>query len=290
MRRYYWYIVLPLFLAATVFCYLELKDDFRIDNISPKHGEHLSWNLPEVSENSLDGLQSILNQHYTYLGKGHQSYAFLSADGQYVLKFIKFTYLKPSLLAFFDSKYTQMGQLKRLQRVLTGYSLASRLDPENTGVEYIHFKKTDNLKKTISVTDRYGFNHQINLDEAFFIIQKRVSVTSEILGTLLKNKNPEEAKKKIRQIFDLYVNEYKKGLFDTDHNVMSNTGFSEDKAIRLDVGRLKLDPKMKNPEYFKSDLEKISKIRLQKWIKKYFPHYFDELVNDIENKMKEILE
>lgn len=290
MSQRYYVLLIPLLLGVLFFTYQEGKDEFRADNISPSHADHLSWDAPEVSKNPPDQLDSILSKNYHYLGKGHQSYAFLSDDQQYVLKFIKFTYLKPSLLAYYDSKYTQKGQLKRLKRVLTGYDLAYHLDQENTGVTYIHFQKTIDLQKQIQVSDRYGFKHAINLDDTYFIIQKKATVTSDVLSQLLKNEHVETAKKRIRQILDLYVSEYRKGLYDTDHNVMSNTGFIDDEAIRFDVGRLKLDPKMKNVQQFKSDLEKVSKERFQKWIKKRFPQYFDEIINDIENKVKEILD
>lgn len=285
--------ILSLFILIGGFIlYVELRDDFSLANISPEKADHLGWALPSQPVQPPQDLDLFLNRSYSYLGKGHQSYAFISDDGKYVLKFIKFTYLKPSRWPSWLPPYkkqSRKGQLKRLQRVLIGYDLAFKKDQENTGVSYIHFQKTDYLNKKIQVIDKYGFSHTIDLDQVYFILQKKASVTRDLLKFLLKNQRLPLAKQRIRQILDLYVSEYKKGLYDTDHNVMSNTGFIDGHPIRLDVGRLKFDPEMQKPEFFKADLEKISSQRLRKWIKKNFPQYYDELAADIESKMNEIL-
>lgn len=272
-----------LLIVGAFFLFFAARDPFSLDNISPYHAEHLGWILPATPTPLPKEFDSLFNQPFTYLGKGRQTYVFLSADQKYVVKFIKFTYLKPS---FFRPK---KEQLKRLQRVLTGYQLAFDRDRENTGVLYIHFQTTDHLKKKIQVKDKYHFKHWIDLDQVYFILQKKGVMTRHRLKTLLKNKEVDTAKQQIRKILDLYVAEYKKGLFDSDHNVIDNTGFIDQDPIRLDVGRLKSDETIKRPEIFKEDLEKIAQHRLRKWIKKCFPQYYEELMADINDKMDEIL-
>jgi|694.fasta_scaffold06335_9 hypothetical protein len=262
-----------------------IQDRFCIDNISPHHADHLTW--PSRIEPVLsDDLATIFDQPYTYLGKGRQSYAFVSNDGSYVLKFIKFTYLKPS---FFNNTNHAAGQLKRLHRVLLGYQLAFEKDRENTGLIYVHFQKTHHLGKKLQVTDRFKLKHRIDLDEVFFVVQKKGVMTRDRMKALLQNHKMDQAKEQIGKILELYVSEYRKGLYDSDHNVMSNTGFVGDRAVRLDAGRLKEDDSFKKVEIFKQDLEKITHQRFKKWILKNFPQYFDELMQAIEIKTQEII-
>jgi len=51
-----------------------------------------------LSDQEHQELAQILNQKFSYIGKGAQCYAFVSDDQLYVLKFFKFKHLKPNLL------------------------------------------------------------------------------------------------------------------------------------------------------------------------------------------------
>ena len=225
--------------------YLLFEDDFSKKNIHYDHPVISGWSPPQLKPNEQEALQAILNQHFTYIGKGHQSYAFASEDNQYVLKFFKFTYLKPSWYLNwlpplpFVNQYRERqenGKQKRLQRVFRGYRVAYENDRENTGLIYIHLLKSNNLNTTIHVKDKFGIEHTVDLDPVVFVIQKKARMTREVLKDLLDRNDLESFKNRIQQIFDLYLAEYRQGIYDDDHNVMSNTGFVGEKAIRLDVG------------------------------------------------------
>jgi hypothetical protein len=290
-------VFIAVILLLSVFSlsvYRFFQDDFSLDNIH--------FDLPVVehlaAQSSKDGytydIQSILNQNFSYLGKGHQSYAFLSEDGQYVVKFFKFTYLKPSLfidllptLPFVENykKYVQKGKQKRLNRIFKGYRLAYEYDPANTGMLYIHLQKTNNLRKTLLVTDKYGVAYHVDLDPVVFVIQRKALMTREVLKGLIKENDLPLFQTRIRQIFQMYVDEYKKGVYDSDHNVMSNTGFLENQAIRIDVGRLTYNEDFKDPKIYIKDLKKVAKKRLDGWIKKNYPSQYQEFGPVIEHEL-----
>src|SRR5215470_15903037 len=106
--------------------YMLFEDDFSQKNIRYDQPVIQGWSAPSLKPQEEANLHAILNQRFSYIGKGHQSYAFVSEDNQYVLKFFKFTYLKPSwflnwlpplpfIVQYRDSQ--EKRKQKKLQRV-----------------------------------------------------------------------------------------------------------------------------------------------------------------------------
>ncbi|HRD55038.1 MAG TPA: hypothetical protein PLC42_01435 [Parachlamydiaceae bacterium] len=250
-----------------------------------------------VDPEKLSTVKKILNQNYSFLGKGNQSYAFISEDSQYVLKFFKFGHLKQNFFLNFLPKNAFLenflnkklkAQEERFFKVFEGYHVAYTEDPENCALIYIHLNKTDHLQQSVTVKDNFKSLHTINLDSVVFIVQEKVVPTRDILGALLKKGDVEGAKLKIKQLFSLYLAQYKKGLYDRDHNLAHNTGFKDDKAIRLDVGKFKKDPSIKDPLSYKKDLEKIAFVRLKRFVSTYYPQYKEEICHAMEEELAEI--
>jgi hypothetical protein len=283
-----------LIVSLSVFAYIFfLEDQFSLKNVT--FNEATFYESPtSVVELKSEGIDSILNQTFTYLGKGHQSYAFLSQDQRYVLKFFKFTYLKSSKfnnlissLPILRNYYHEQKNKKekKIKMVFNGYRLAFDKDQHHTGVFYIHLAKTNNLKKAVTLQDRFGFTHHIDLDSTFFVLQHKAETTKKVFKELLDQHDLDAFKQRMGQLLNLYVSEYKQGIFDKDHNVLSNTGFLKDNAIRIDVGRLSFRPEMQNPSLYLLDLKKIISKRIYKWLKTSYPEDYDELLQDIEGKL-----
>jgi len=234
-----------------------------------------------ISPSPNEEVLAILNQKFHYLGQGNQSYAFESEDSKYVLKFFKFGHLKPFSLPipFLQEhfKAKAKSQEKRFLKVFEGYKIAYTEDPENSALLFIHLNKRDHLKKELFLRDRFGIAHTINLNDVAFVLQEKVIPTKEVFKQLFKQQDIEGVKRRIGQLFDLYIAQYKKGLYDRDHNLMYNTGFKGKKAIRLDVGKLRKEPFFKEPANYRKDLEKIAFERILRWVKKYYPDYENEI-------------
>jgi hypothetical protein len=273
------FLILALALGLTAYF---LNDSFSLKNIEYEGDLEEEYSPPPLSPKEEEELNAILQQSFSYLGKGHQSYAFLNEDQRYVLKFFKFTYLKPS---WFSAKKQEKTRQKKLRRMFIGYRIAYEKDRDNTGVLFVHLSKTSNLKRKITVKDRFGLSHSVDLDRVFFVIQQKAKMTRHVLQDLLDRRDLEAFKQRLHQLFDLYLSEYQRGLFDGDHNIMSNTGFLPARAIRIDVGRLAIRSEMQEPEVYMKDLRKVVTKRIDKWVKINYPKDYDELHEYIESTL-----
>lgn len=300
MKSKIW-ILLGIFLAtglAVLGCfriYYRMTDDFRVANITYEQPNNPQWDIPPLTTAEQAHLDQILSQKYYYIGKGAQSYAFSSADEKYVLKFFKYKHLKPSFMSewlppvypFNVYKDKQAShKLYKLNGVFTGYRLAYETHKEDSGLVFIHLNTTDNLHEKVTVVDKLGFERTIDLDPIVFIVQEKAKTTRSVITGLLDKGDIVGAKSHFGNIIDLYMSEYKKGIYDRDHGVMHNTGFVGDRPIHLDVGKLTRDESMKRPEVYQKDMARIRE-KFQAYLEDYFPNYYTEIIKDIDNKIKE---
>ena len=290
MRRYLIILLIVMLAFGGYYLIQELRDEFTLENISFALPEHPEWRTPPLSDSEQQFVNRILEQPFVYLGKGHQMYAFESADQQYVLKFIKFTYLKPSFLlnlipewSFVKTfkEHAQTGKQLRIDRVFNGHSIAFTKDRENSGLIYIHLLPTTTLNKSLLLKNRLGFTYAVNLDQHAFVLQKKGVSLRDTIQELLNRGDVKQAKQRFQDILALYNADYQKGIYDSDHNLMYNTGFVGSQAVRLDVGRLKFDPDANDPEFIQADLHNVIHNRIQRWLKRYYPQYVDELMHDL---------
>lgn len=267
----------------------ELTGGFRLKAI-----EYIQARPPVAStlaSHPFEELDSLLKQPFTFIGHGHQSYAFVSEDQQYVIKFFKFQphrwpwlhALNP--LNFFKPDLHPQTWMKKLERVFVGYQLAYDVDQANSGVRFVHLHPTTDWHSSVTVKDWFGWSYQIDLTSIFFVIQEKARTTRDVLHEDLRQGNLTAAKHRIDSLFEMYLDEYGKGLFDSDHNLMDNTGFVGDRAIRLDVGKLTRLEQANDPVFMKKDLEKIGIKRLGKWFLSYYPQYASELIEYIQAKL-----
>lgn len=289
-------VVIALVVFGCVRVYYRMTDDIRLSNMQYEVPFHKEWEIPPLSPLEQTRLNAILDQPFHYIGKGAQSYAFASQDNRYVLKFFKFKHLKPSwfvdllpnVYPFKNYKETQSARKqKKLEGVFEGYRLAYQVHKEDSGIIYIHLNPSDNLHKTVVIKDKLGFTRHVDLDKFVFILQEKARTTRNVMKDLLNAGDTETAKVRIRQIFDLYVSEYQKGIYDRDHGVMHNTGFVNTKPIHLDVGKLTDAPMMKDPKIAEEDLEKIA-YKFHTWLHSNYPKYAAEMDKDMEMKLSEI--
>lgn len=195
--------------------------------------------------------ERLLHQPFTLLGEGHQTYAFVGADGQTVLKFVKFGYMNSMSPTERDA---------RLKRLFNGYLIGFQKDRENTGLISLHQAESHGQPLYVMLEGQF-----INVTPLYYILQRKVTPLKEAL-----NQNTSAAKTTLDKILDLYADEYKRGIYDSDHNVLYNTGFIEGKPVRLDIGRLKTLTADNCNTFIKLDLEKIM-TRFRKWIVKSLP-------------------
>lgn len=267
------YLAMGLLVYGGWHLYAWYGNQFSLANIT-YNTEKLASPSPKPSLEELNALHPVLNQTFTYLDSGDQSYVFLSQDGNYVLKFFKFGYMK--------------NHGKKMQKTVTGFQVAYNQDRVSSGLIYLHFPTTDYLP-TIQVKDRFHRTFSIPLDGVIFALQHRGETTRVTISRLLEKGDISLAKERFRQLLDMYVTEYRQGIYDRDHNLMHNTGFIGEKPFHLDVGKFRSKPSFMEGVNFKADLEKIVFKRIDRWMQRYYPKYREEIKQDLQNKLQEIL-
>lgn len=293
MKRKILWICLSLFALFIIGrIYYRVTDDFRIGNITYDFKDDTRWNAPSLTSTELASLSNIFDQKFTYLGKGAQCYAFASEDDDYVLKLFKFKHLRPTIwvtmlpdIALFKEYKQKESDRKaaKLHSVLGGYHLAYQYHKEGSGLLYLHFSPTNYLKKKVTIIDKIGLPHQLDLDQIVFLLQKKGETFRARLGGLIKQGNIEGAKGSIGKILGMYVQEYRQGMWDRDHGVMHNTGFVKDEPFHLDIGKFSKDDKMRDPAVFKEDFRHIG-WKIDTWIKTHYPKEYPALSDYIEQQ------
>lgn len=285
-------LTIVLLAAAATGTWLFLHDDLRSINITSPLPYRPEWEISPLTEQEIIKINEIFEQPLSYLSEGGQSSVFSSADNHYVLKLFKFRRFRPSKFVNFlpdislFSAYRNKHLAKREKGLIapfTGHKLAYDLLQHESGLIFIQLNASHS-PRPVTLIDKRGFKRYVDLGNATFVIQEKGVILSDELSRLLDQRDLVAAKMRIRQLFDLYVSEYRKGIYDLDHGLMHNIGCVENRLIHLDVGKLIHDSRMKNPEFYRIDLaKKAAKVR--SWINTKYPQYNQELLQDMEDKL-----
>lgn len=274
-----------LFISLLLFVGFSANESF-IDQISSSLSPREKW------ENDLSSpiLDQLLTQKFTYLGRGTQSYVFLSEDQKYVIKFIKMNHLTPHLwlkylpLPFLDKlRYKKVYQREqRLNQVFDTLHYSYRELKDETGLLFIHINRTKNWNKQVTLIGKKGETFILPLDDVPFIIQEKAELFYSRLFHLIETNDTEGAKSCLRSLLNLIWKRGCKGLIDQDRSISNNFGFVNDKPIQLDIGGLCfIDPDQKLPAAL-SEVDRISK-RIGSRIEKDHPEFlpaYQEVLHD----------
>jgi hypothetical protein len=295
-RKWIYFTLACLALFAAVRTYYNLTDDFRISNIIYPMPERAEWNFP-IKPGQIEELKTILNQKFTYLGKGAQVYAFGSDDGKYVIKFFKFKHLKPSpLIALLPSigplKEIKEANIKRkirkLEGVFEGHVNAYNHDLEHSGLLFLHLNPTTNLNLQAHLVDKIGIERTVDLDPIVFILQKKGETLRTVFTEALSKGDTALAAKRATQILDMYVDEYQNGVYDRDHGISHNTGFIGDQPFHLDVGKMSYDVNMRAPENYEQDLRHVAR-KMDEWVNANYPASYPAFHETLEQHLQKLL-
>lgn len=289
------YIFLLCFCLASAYglgrLYYRVTAGFTVGNISSNLPFHPEWEThPHEQEYQL--LASILKQKFTYLGKGCQSYVFLSDDKQYVIKFVKYQRFRPQewlnyltfipgMEAIRDKKIEK--KRKKLSMLFESWKLAFDQLKQETGLVFVHLNKTNHLQQEIVIQDKMGYMHRLDADRMEFLIQRRADLLCDKLARLIEQNRIPEARQLLNDLVDLILSEYQRGLADNDHALMQNTGVVGLQPVHIDVGQFVINPAIRLPEIYKQEL--FSKtFKFRKWLlKKHLglSAYFDWTLENI---------
>jgi hypothetical protein len=230
-----------------------------------------------ASESLKQEVRQLLNQEFVYLGKGRQMTVYESKDHQCVIKFFNpRTFLRKSW--FSDIKrLRRMSSLRwisrayfkrteRLMRLSYRHQLAFDEMKEEAGLIYVHLNAATKLTKSLSVQDQEGKYFLINLDEVPFVIQKKATVIFTAFDSFMQRGEIDKIKEGLSQLYVLFNSRAHLGITDRLQTLHNNYGFSDGKAIQIDVGgimkdnSIKIMPEIEVKRIFSNFVKPISKL------------------------------
>lgn len=226
--------------------------------------------LPFQEEFSLGSpspqITQLFDRPLSFLGSGAQFYAFETADGSAVVKFLKHSRRKPSFWIHALPKWGTLGQwrdhllqerAKRIYNLLSSCKIAATLLKEESGILYAHLNKTECFNKEITLIDKIGIKHKIDIDRFEFVIQRKA-----IPANTYFKYYPDQVVHGIAELIKLATIHEKKSIAQLDPHIMRNSGFINHKAIDIDIGSFRF---VSNPSKQKElDL-------LRRWLRKNHP-------------------
>jgi hypothetical protein len=214
------------------------------------------------------------------LSAGGQCFAFVSEDKRYVIKFFKTRFcslgsLTLQTLPIFSDASIQRKidrALFKLRRDFSSYVIAHRDLKEETGMLYLHLNKTTDLQKTLTIRDKIGIYHSIDLDRYEFTVQRRAELAFPYIDSLLRTGQIEKAERALLSLLAIARARCQKGIHDEDAVIARNYGFFEDKPLFIDVGRFVVDPSRKDPAIYEKDLALLT-LQMRTWLEKNHPEW-----------------
>lgn len=236
----------------------------------------------EKTQNIDPEIVKILDQKFIYLDQGCQTYVFQSQDGQYVIKFIRYSkYELPfwmNCLCFFEKgKAYQQRRLafrqSKFHHSLRSYEIAGDFMKEETGVVFSHLQPTKCFIKNLQIKDRLGRKFLIDLDQSGFLLQKKVIPLRMKFLEYKKQKDFTKAKELTVSFLKTVQEMAKKKIVNCDYNCVKNSGVLENRIIFLDVGSFFWAKDKGNPSL--KDQMFIFTKHFRKWAIKEYPELLD---------------
>lgn len=287
------FIVVPV-----IFCfgmgklYYSLTAGFSIGQITSDLSYNPEWETHLLSSTEKEAVNTALDQEYTYLGKGCQSYVFASQDGNYVIKFFKHQHFRPqrwiNLFTFIPSikKYQEVSKdvkRKKLEKLFIGCKIAFEDLKTETGIIYVHLNKSNHWKKTLTIVNQLGFKHDLDINQMEFILQHRAKMFGDTIMELMDESSHTQASQKeaellIDRLLVMLISEYQRGIADNDHALMQNTGVLNGRPIHIDIGQFIHNQTVQDPVIYKKEV--FDKTFLfHQWLKTQYPSLADHLKN-----------
>lgn len=271
------------------FCYRK-TDGFAMNKIRSTLPHRAEWETKPLSSLEQEELSHVLDQPYYYLAKGAQSYVFTSADGKSVIKFFRIYHLTPPLwvsalsfpLPLMPLKIRKvLDKRQELEKDFESYKIAFEEMKEETGLLYMHLNKTKRLNKQLTLYDKIGIAHQVDLDEMEFLVQKRATLVYPAIDQLMKTEGPEAAKEAISALVRLLMQRCEKGILDKDPDLNTNFGFLDKTPVQIDIGRFRREEERKKPQVYCDEIHRITD-NFRQWLDGSYPQLSEHLLQEIQ--------
>ena len=227
----------------------KLTDNFSTSHLVKPALQNSNWRSSEDA--SLPS--TALKQNYKYLDKGKQAHVFISEDGKHILKLLKpiHPYFTVSILGksysiglstlpfaqSLSSFFYKEKQNKQRDLDFLSYTNSFNLLKEETELEYLHLAETDHLQHKLTIYDKIGVLHTLDLDKTCFILQKKADLLYPTLEALISKNEFEKAKILIDNFVYLSFQFIDKDIVNPT-TIEKNFGCIGLKPVQIDVGRV----------------------------------------------------
>ncbi|HEV7736819.1 MAG TPA: hypothetical protein VGO47_05520 [Chlamydiales bacterium] len=127
---------------------------------------------------------------------------------------------------------------RKLHLIFNAYKLVYEKLRQDTGLIFIHFNKSNDLKTMVCVEDKKKKEHAIQLDDVLFVVQEKAELLHDRLHRLKAEKKNQELQMALEAFLSLVQRRINAGITDLDMLIEKNYGFVGDRPIQLDVGRV----------------------------------------------------
>ncbi len=277
------------FLTRTT--YYALAEGFCLKRIEAPISFQGDISVKPPSKSTLETLSSITHQHFRYLKKGSQAYAFISDDGHYVLKLFKLHHMQPAewlqtipapgvLQRYRDNLIRRRKY--RIELTLTSYKLATEKLLQECGLVYAQVLPSPEFSLPVTIVDAVGRRYSIDLSQHGFAIQKRAELVIPSFERWIKDGDFQQAKSAIDSLVALITARSIKGVQDSDPDLHKNAGLIGTKAVLIDIGSFYANPSIADPTEMQRDMKKVFN-NFYEWLSKRSPSLADYLKAKLES-------
>jgi hypothetical protein len=282
----------PLILLGVGFQICKTPSGFHPTKIKSNFSfvEHSNENGPTAED--FKKLDHIFSQKFHYLNSGAQCYAFVSDDQKYVIKFFKMNQLTPkywlNYLPFPFLEKVRFNKVemreRRRQETFDSFRFAFEDIKDETGLLFVHFKKTHYPHDKVIFKDQLHREHVISLNQVPFVLQKKAEMIYPYVSKLIEQGDTSLAMDSLTSVLYLIKDRCKKGYADKDDGVSSNYGFLDGRPVEIDLGRVIQDESIKDPVNYLREILRVSK-KIDLWLKASYP----SLSSEFQERVQQIL-
>ncbi len=280
------------FLLVERLCH-KATDGFALNKTIYPLTEELADELEPFSVKHKHAKDILTNHSFHYLASGAQCYAFDSDDHKYILKLFKFQHMRiPPWIKYLPlptslERY-RTAKLARKRQVIAelfgSFQLASRYLKEETGILFLHLRKTSDFQAQLTIFDKIGKQHKLNIDTTYFVLQLRADLAYDKINEWMKKGKISKARDGIRSLVALAATRCEKGLFDKDPDFRTNFGFVKGRATQIDIGRFS-----KRRHHCKKSICQPEIIRITREFRKWLQEHHEALVEVLDEEVNKVM-
>jgi len=192
-----------------------------------------------VSDGLSEESQIALKQTYSYLSRGHQCYAFVSEDGNYVIKIPRTDRYHTAfwLNLFPEMKKERQENLSRRESfLLESFRVSYEELRDQTALLALHLGTSEDRGEKIRIVDRIGRKYVMPLNKTAFILQRKKPILMAEFQRALTEGRRDQARQMLQSFLHVVADRARLGILNKDPSFLRNFGFDGKIAFQIDIG------------------------------------------------------